>query len=112
MVAGTLQPLADALRLVSVADAQLRRQANLRLRDALVLASLGDRPVRAGALARDAALAAPTASHILDRLETAGLIVRAMAADDRRAVEVRLTDEGRAAREKVRSALSSLLPEQ
>lgn len=112
MATNTLQPLTDALGLVSRAEAHLRRHAKVGLRDGLLLASVGDRPVRVGALARDAAVRVPTASHILDRLETAGLVVRTMASDDRRAVEVQLTDAGRRARDEVRTVLADLLPEQ
>jgi DNA-binding MarR family transcriptional regulator len=103
-----LGPVADALRLVTQLDADLRRQANLGLRAALVLAALGDGPARVGAVARDAALSPPTASHVLERLETAGLIVRKMAAGDRRAVDVELTPVGRVRREEVYAALARL----
>jgi DNA-binding MarR family transcriptional regulator len=103
-----MHPLADALRLVTQADADLRRQAALGLRAALVLAALDDGPARAGAVARAAALSAATASHVLERLEAAGLIVRRAAAGDRRAVEVQLTPAGRARREDVCAALARL----
>ncbi len=69
---GVLRPVADAVRLVTRADATLRRQANLSLRAALVLAALDQGPRRVGAVARDAALSPPTASHVLERWRQRG----------------------------------------
>lgn len=51
--------------------------------------------LRVGELAAAAGVAAPTATRMLDGLERVRIVERAPAGDDRRAVTVRLTDEGR-----------------
>ncbi|VFR54130.1 Transcriptional regulator, MarR family [plant metagenome] len=48
------------------------------------------------ALAREAGVSRATITGLLDGLERAGLVVRQAAADDRRALTVRLTRQGRA----------------
>lgn len=51
--------------------------------------------LRVGELAAAAGVAAPTATRMLDGLERVRIVERAPAGDDRRAVTVRLTDDGR-----------------
>lgn len=53
-------------------------------------------------IARACAMDRATVTGVLARMEEAGLIVRAAKTGDRRALEVRLTDAGRAAAERVR----------
>lgn len=71
-------------------------------------------------LAEAAGITAPTATRILDALERGGVLRRATASDDRRAVSVTLTTEGRALlesqhawiRERQRAFHASLDPEE
>ncbi|MGA2929404.1 MAG: MarR family transcriptional regulator [Solirubrobacteraceae bacterium] len=61
-----------------------------------LLAPLADRnQARTGELAEAAGITASTATRILDALERRDVVVRLQAADDRRAVAVRLTLRGR-----------------
>jgi DNA-binding MarR family transcriptional regulator len=53
------------------------------------------RVARVSELAEAAGVSAPTATRILDTLERRGIVVRSPAADDRRGVDVALTDTGR-----------------
>ena len=48
-------------------------------------------------LARAAGVSAPTATRMIDGLEARGMVTRERAAEDRRAVRIALTGEGRAA---------------
>ena len=50
---------------------------------------------RCGELAEAAGIAAPTASRMIDSLERAGIVTRRHSTEDRRAVTVALTTEGR-----------------
>lgn len=52
-------------------------------------------PVSPGNLARSIHLGHPTVTGILNRLEARGLVVRARGSEDRRSVNVSLTDAGR-----------------
>lgn len=71
-------------------------------------------------LAEAAGITAPTATRILDALERGGVLRRATASDDRRAVSVTLTAEGRALlesrhtwiRERQRAFYASLDPDE
>jgi DNA-binding MarR family transcriptional regulator len=53
-------------------------------------------------LARAAGVSAPTATRMLDGLQSRGLVTRERCADDRRAVRLTLTDAGRDAVEEAR----------
>ncbi|CAH2030911.1 MarR family winged helix-turn-helix transcriptional regulator [Trichlorobacter ammonificans] len=53
-------------------------------------------PVRVSELARLMSLRPPTVVGILDRLEAKGLLTRTVSKEDRRVVEVVLTEQGRA----------------
>jgi DNA-binding MarR family transcriptional regulator len=56
-------------------------------------------------LARAAGVSAPTATRMIDGLEIRELVTRARDAEDRRAVRIALTDEGRAAVEERRDRM-------
>jgi len=81
-------------------DAQLRRDAGLTHFEFVVLSMLRfapDQSMRMKALAAGVASTLPRLSHVVARLEARGLVLRETADDDRRASDVRLTDEGRRA---------------
>ena len=58
------------------------------------LASEGDCSVRVAEIAEHVHLSQSALSRVIGRLEVAGLVERHMCPEDRRAVNVRLTDEG------------------
>jgi DNA-binding MarR family transcriptional regulator len=61
-----------------------------------LLTALADGPgLPVGELALSAGVSAPTATRMLDGLERDGIVVREPSSDDRRKVNVNLTDEGR-----------------
>lgn len=61
-----------------------------------LLDALADLPAaRCGVLAEAAGIAAPTASRMIDGLEREGIVERRPSAEDRRAIEVAITDHGR-----------------
>jgi DNA-binding MarR family transcriptional regulator len=65
----------------------------------LVMLALWERSPRTlGDIARALALEPATLSPLLKRLETAGYVTRGRSAEDERALDVRLTDEGRSLR--------------
>jgi MarR family transcriptional regulator, organic hydroperoxide resistance regulator len=97
-----LDQFIDELRALFAAVRQARSraakglEAELTLSQHDMLLALGDRGgLRVGELAEAAAVAPPTATRMLDGLERAGIVERGPAGDDRRAVVVCLTDEGR-----------------
>jgi DNA-binding MarR family transcriptional regulator len=61
------------------------------------LAEGGDAPLGLRELARAAGVSAPTATRMIDGLESRGLVTRVRADDDKRAVRIALTGEGAAA---------------
>lgn len=83
--------------LPGVLDSQLRRDSGLTHFEYMVLAMLSEAP---GRTLRMTALAARTnatlarLSHVVSRLEDRGLVERAACAEDRRATNARLTDDG------------------
>jgi DNA-binding MarR family transcriptional regulator len=83
--------------LPGVLDSQLRRDSGLTHFEYMVLAMLSEAPERT---LRMTSLAARTnstlarLSHVVSRLEARGLVARAACAEDRRATNARLTDEG------------------
>jgi DNA-binding MarR family transcriptional regulator len=87
---------------------------------AAVLSMLSDQPRRITELATAQAVAQPTMTVAVQRLEARGLVTRERATDDRRATNVVITDAGRevlAARRAQRAAalegrLAALEPEQ
>jgi DNA-binding MarR family transcriptional regulator len=83
--------------LPGVLDSQLRRDAGLTHFDYYVLAMLSeapDRTLRMTALAEQTAATLARLSHVVQRLETRGLIERFPCPQDRRATNARLTDAG------------------
>jgi DNA-binding MarR family transcriptional regulator len=81
-------------------DAQLRRDAGLTHFEFVVLSVLRFAPeqsMRMKALAASVASTLPRLSHVVARLETRGLVERTPVAEDKRATEARLTEEGRRA---------------
>lgn len=85
-------------------DSQLRRDAGLTHFDYRVLAQLSETEgctVRMSFLAKANNSTLPRLSHVIQRLEERGYVERLASAEDRRATDVRLTDEGW---EKIRSA--------
>ncbi len=62
-------------------------------------------PLPVGALARSVHLSQPTVTGVLNRLEKRGLIQRIRRSDDRRAVNVSITDAGREISESAPSLL-------
>ena len=70
-----------------------------------VLATLADGPRRITQLATTEALAQPTVTQLVDKLEGRGLVTRARSDDDGRVVLVATTDAGRAALEEVRTEI-------
>ena len=85
-------------------DSQLRRDAQLTHFDYYVLAMLSEAPgrtLRMTALAEQTAATLARLSHVVQRLETRGLLERFPCPEDRRATNARLTEAGWA---KVREA--------
>ncbi|MFC7532445.1 MarR family winged helix-turn-helix transcriptional regulator [Actinoplanes sp. GCM10030250] len=100
----TEQQLAAWVRLVALVellpgtlDSQLRRDAGLTSFDYFVLAMLSEAPsrtLRMTDLARQTNATLPRLSHVVQRLETRGLIERFPCPQDRRATNARLTPAG------------------
>jgi len=83
--------------LPGVLEGQLRRDANLTHFDYYVLAMLSEAPqrtLRMTALARATNATLARLSHVVQRLETRGLVERFPCPQDRRATNARLTDTG------------------
>ena len=83
--------------LPGVLDGQLRRDAQLTHFEYYVLAMLSEAPqatLRMTALARLTRSTLPRLSHVVQRLETRGLVERFPCPQDRRATNVRLTTSG------------------
>lgn len=81
-------------------DQQLQRDADLTHFDYMVVAMLSEtesRTLRMSALAAATNASLPRLSHVVSRLEKRGLVSRCPSVDDRRATDVRLTDDGFAA---------------
>jgi len=83
--------------LPSQLDAQLRRDAQLTHFDYYVLAMLSEAPgrtLRMTALAEQTTATLARLSHVVQRLETRGLLERFPCPEDRRATNARLTEAG------------------
>ena len=66
----------------------------------VMLALWGETPLSVGRIGSLLQLDSPTLSPLLKRLQSAGVITRTRSGDDERQVDIDLTDEGRALREK------------
>ncbi|MER5430126.1 MarR family transcriptional regulator [Streptomyces sp. NPDC002588] len=90
--------LAAVLELLPTAlDSQLRRDAQLTHFDYQVLAMLSeapDRTMRMAKLAEGTTATLARLSHVVQRLETRGLLQRVPCPTDRRATNARLTEDG------------------
>ena len=112
-----LGTLAEALRpRLARLSLLLRREQNsvlsLSLAQSTVLGQLLDgRPRRMGELATMEGVRLPTMTEIVARMEAQGWVTREMAADDRRCVDVRLTDAGRRLADQVIATRTTLIRE-
>ena len=90
--------LAGVVTLLPAAlDSQLQRDADLNHFEYMVLAMLSERPTRTARMSELATLANGSLSrlsHVARRLENQGYLVRQGCAEDRRATNAVLTDEG------------------
>ena len=76
--------------------AQAQETGELTLSQHHLLSALAEeRELRIGELAVAAGVAAPTATRMLQGLESAGIVRRVQSSEDRRAVSVRLTAKGK-----------------
>jgi MarR family transcriptional regulator for hemolysin len=85
----------DAVTLSEALQTRIWHAAELTLAQARVLRRLAKQPQSLGQLGTELALAPPSMTRLVDRLEERGLIERRRDLDDRRKVVARLTDEGR-----------------
>src|SRR3954452_7140890 len=73
-----------------------REGGGLSLSQHQCLLALGDEDgLRIGEIAARAGIAAPTATRMLDSLERNGVVERRHSSEDRRAITIHLTDDGR-----------------
>jgi DNA-binding MarR family transcriptional regulator len=95
----------SALALIDILDAELERDAGMPLRwyDALVHLEETPDGLRMNELAERILYSKSGFTRVVDRLEEAGLVQRVRPENDRRAILVVLTDEGRTAMERARS---------
>jgi DNA-binding MarR family transcriptional regulator len=76
-----------------------------------VLATLSEGPRRITQLAMTEALAQPTVTQLVDKLQGRGLVTRTRSKEDGRVVLVAITDEGAAALEAVRAEIRANMRE-
>ena len=104
---------AAVLTLARMARLLERACAELTLAQYRLLAMIADGAERASQIAGRLALTKPTVSATIDTLVERGLVSRAVADDDRRALRLQITAEGRAglgaAERGMRRALADLL---
>lgn len=92
-----LRLIAVAERLPGVLDTQLRRESGLTHFEYQALAMLSDAPertLRMTHLSLQTNATLPRLSHVVRRLEDRGLVRRTVAAEDKRAINATLTDDG------------------
>jgi DNA-binding MarR family transcriptional regulator len=94
----------SALALTDVLDAELERDAGIRLRWYDVLVKLEETPdgLRMNELAERILYSKSGFTRVVDRMEEAGLVRRVRSENDRRSILVVLTDEGRSTMERAR----------
>lgn len=90
-----LRAYLDAVALTEPLQTSIWHTAELTLAQVRVLRRLAMQPQSLGQLGTDLALAPPSMTRLVDRLEERGLIARRRGDDDRRKVVATLTDEGR-----------------
>ncbi len=89
-----------------------RTAAELSRAEAGVINAVGERPMRVTELAASQALAQPTTTQLVARLEERGLVARARDPRDGRVVLVSATPAGRAALETLRREYQAVLRDQ
>jgi MarR family transcriptional regulator, organic hydroperoxide resistance regulator len=94
-VRDALRAYFDAIVLAEPLQSGLWRSAGITLAQLAALRQLRDGPVSAGQLGRVIGLSPASTTHLVDRLEARGLVGRSRRQDDRRAVDVHLTPDGR-----------------
>ncbi|HWI75214.1 MAG TPA: MarR family transcriptional regulator [Baekduia sp.] len=87
----------DFVRAAKRARARVEPDAVLTTSQYDLLGPLVDAALGLRELARAAGVSAPTATRMIDGLEARGLVTRERAPEDRRAVRIALTGDGRAA---------------
>jgi DNA-binding MarR family transcriptional regulator len=90
-----LRAYLDAVALSEPLQTLIWHAATLTLVQVRVLRRLAKQPQSLGQLGTELALAPPSVTRLVDRLEERGLIERQRDDEDRRKVVARLTDEGR-----------------
>src|SRR2546421_10081492 len=99
----------DVLTLARLARLLERACADLTLAQYRLLAMIAEGAHRASQLAGRLALTKPTVSATIDTLVERGLVTRATADDDRRALRLQITGDGRAALHAAESAMREQL---
>jgi DNA-binding MarR family transcriptional regulator len=90
-----LRAYLDAVALSEALQTRIWHAAELTLVQVRFLRRLAKKPQSLGQLGSDLALAPPSVTRLVDRLEERGLIERNRDDEDRRKVVATLTDEGR-----------------
>jgi MarR family transcriptional regulator, transcriptional regulator for hemolysin len=90
-----LRAYLDAVTLSEALQTSIWHAAELTLVQVRVLRRLAKQPQSLGQLGTELALAPPSVTRLVDRLEERGLIERRRELEDRRKVVATLTDEGR-----------------
>ena len=93
--ADLLRAYLDAVTLSEALQTQIWHAAELTLVQVRVMRRLAKQPQSLGQLGAELALAPPSMTRLVDRLEERGLIGRRRDVDDRRKVVAMLTEEGR-----------------
>lgn len=93
--------LRDLLLAAAVANLEIARRLGLTLGDLTALDHLlAGEPLGTGELAQRLGMRSPSATAVLDRLESAGHVRRAAHPTDRRRVVIEATDDGKARSER------------
>jgi len=97
-------------RLARVAELSCQ-QTGISLSQYRLLVSITGRPQRASELAAHVGVSRPALTSLVDGLEQSGFLRRAPVLNDRRGIQLVVTEEGRAAVERADAALSRRLGE-
>jgi DNA-binding MarR family transcriptional regulator len=108
-VRDALRAYFDAIVLAEPLQALLWKSAGITLAQLAALRLLRGGPVSTGQLGRLIGLSPASTTHLVDRLEARGLAGRSRRQDDRRAVDVHLTDAGRRVLDESRPLPGSLV---